>query len=153
MTNPQARRLLFPRKGDDWMPEGWDLLTATWHFDLHKIKKCLHDDPNSIQLRDSRGNNAMHICVYGGAALKAPDILGFFLEATDVDLLQKNKEGLDPLEAAQVLNDEAACRLIEPQWHKQLNTRFPERLGAKPEMKVIITDDGNAPHIGQPEIK
>lgn len=111
------------------------LLAATRRMDLDDIKRCISDDPDSINMLDMYDNNAMHICVAGGASVRATKIMKFFLEKTEINLLHENLAGLDPFDAAIILNDIEAIELIEPFWHRQLDIRFP--LEEKPKLGII----------------
>ena len=134
MANAQRKER--PRKGPGLMDKTLDLLEATRRMDLIQIQKCVDADPKSVHDVDDHRNNAMHICVAGGAAIRAKNIVEYFLDKTEIDLLQTNNDGLDPYRLAMALNDEEACELIEPRWNEQLSKKFPPdrkaQLGAVP---------------------
>lgn len=102
-----------------------NIIEATHRFDLEKIKRCIAIDPDSIRSVDQHNNNVMQICVRGGAAIRAPQVMEYFLKETEVDLLHECADGLDSLRLAIELCDEAACQMIEPYWHEQLNKAHP----------------------------
>lgn len=112
-----------------------DWLEAVQQLDLEKMKLCLEADPACINGMDSENNNAMHICVLGGASIIAPHIMKFLVESTSIDLHHPNSSGINPLDAAYLMNDQAACDLLEPLWHKQLDAKFPT--DPKPSIRVV----------------
>ena len=84
----------------------------------------------------------MHICV-GGSVLARPGgkaIFDYFLNETEINLLQESFEGLDPFDLALALNQEETCDLIEPFWHAQLSKRFPQN--DRPKLSIVPTVTG-----------
>lgn len=109
-----------------------NLILATKRMDLKAIQACLEIDPASIQQTDAYKNNAVHLCIAGGS-FRASEIVQFFIEKTDIDLLHKNRDGRIPLELAIAINDEYAIDLLEEPTHRQLTAAAPKR-GPNPKL-------------------
>lgn len=112
-----------------------DLIAATRRMDLDEILWCLETDPRCIEQRDLDGNNAMHLCVAGGAAIRAPHLMKHFLEATTLDLRQANRWGRDPLFLAMALRDEDAYQMIEPYYWAQAIAKLPP--DPSPNLRIV----------------
>jgi len=113
------------RKGHGLNTEPTSLLESTRRMDLHAIRACVERNTQSIHELDSIGNNAMHLCIAGGAT-RVGDIIDFFLMHTEIDLLHENDDGQSPLELAFSMNDQFAIERLERPTLAQLNARYPD---------------------------
>ena len=129
MANPLKKSNV--RKGHGFMDEPPDLLLATYNMNLTAIKDCLEVNPDLIQQVDKFGCNAMHLCVAGGSP-RVKEIMTFFINETNIDLLHENEDGVSPLELAFSLNDQGAVELLEEPTRRQLLARYPD---PKPTLK------------------
>jgi len=131
MANPQRKQSITKEPG--YMDEPPDLIRATMDIDLDAVKMCIEADPTCITQLANGWNNAMHVCVAAGAA-RTTDIINFFLQETDIDLLLKNKDGRCPLDVAFAMGDMGAADLLEEPTLRQLQERYPED---KPDLSLL----------------
>lgn len=131
MLKPQRKNET--RKDHGHMGEPPDLLAATYRMDFNAIKACLQADSGSIHQTDAYENNAMHLCIAGGS-FRVEEIIRFFVEETEINLLHKNRQGRIPLEVAIAINDELGIELVEEATHQQLTAATPD---TGPDIKPV----------------
>lgn len=110
-----------------------NLLEATLRMDMNAIRRCLDEDPSCIEQDDEHGRNAMHLCV-GGGSPRMKDIMKFFIEETDINLLHEDEDARCPLEMAIALNDVGAVELLEEPTHRQLSEKYPD---SGPDLELV----------------
>lgn len=139
MANALRKQRLLPRKDDGLMEKEWDFLEATQRLDIEGMRNCLANRPESIRDVDESNNNAMHLCVTGYVSLRAPHVVDFLLEETEIDLLHVNDAGFNPLELAFAYSDHAGAEKLLAPTHRQLEAKDS---GARPRHLRVVPPIG-----------
>jgi hypothetical protein len=132
-----SKSKITPRMDYGSMERRWTFFEALESVDLDAARNCLKDEPECIRLVDEFENNAMHLCILAGASRRAPQLIRFLLDETEIDLLHENKNGMDPLRLAEDQCDEVAAALMEPYWQRQIRKRFG--VVPAPELALVVS--------------